>query len=234
MSNAYIDRRRMALLLVLVVLTGISLFSGLPPALADERGFHHREFMDSRHQHNRYYPARGVFIDVLPRGHRVIVFGGDRFFFSGGIWYRASGPRFVIVAPPVGVVIPVLPPDYTMVRVGGVPYYYANEVYYLQTPDGYAVVNPPAGAIVTTPAPAPPPPSSSPPGEKAFIYPRQGQSEKQQATDRYECHRWAAGQTGYDPTQPPPSLPEAQLGQKRGDYQRAQAACLEGRGYTVK
>ena len=67
-----------------------------------------------------------------------------------------------------------------------------------------------------------------------FIYPRQGRSEKQQADDRYACHRWAVDQTHYDPTQPPGSVPETQAGQKRAEYDRAMRACLDGRGYTVK
>lgn len=37
------------------------------------------------------------------------------------------------------------------------------------------------------------------------IYPAKGQSAKQQDQDRYECHSWARGQSGYDPTQPTPS-----------------------------
>jgi hypothetical protein len=35
------------------------------------------------------------------------------------------------------------------------------------------------------------------------IYPAKGQSAKQQDQDRYECHTWARGQSGYDPTQAP-------------------------------
>ncbi|MDQ5986300.1 MAG: hypothetical protein CSYNP_02021 [Syntrophus sp. SKADARSKE-3] len=201
--------------------------------MADDRGHHNHEVMDSRYHHNHYYPARGVYINVLPSNHRVVVYGRDRYYFSGGVWYRPYGSRFVIVAPPVGVVVPILPTYYTMVRFNGVPYYYANDVYYLQTPDGYAVVTPPPGEAVMAPAPAP---VSSPPpfAEKTFIYPRQGQSEKQQATDRYECYRWATGQTGFDPTQPPAGQLGAELSRKRTDYRRAETACLEGRGYTVK
>jgi hypothetical protein len=58
------------------------------------------------------------------------------------------------------------------------------------------------------------------------IYPKNGQSEEQQGKDAFECHRWAVGQTGFDPTQGAPG--------NRSAYLRAQAACLEGRGYTVK
>ena len=71
-------------------------------------------------------------------------------------------------------------------------------------------------------------------GEKLFVYPRKGQSEEQQAKDRYECHRWAVGQIGWDPTQSKGVVPEAQMNQKRADYKRAMGACLDAHDYTVK
>jgi hypothetical protein len=182
-----------------------------------------REFHDSRYQHDRSYPVRGGHIVALPRDHRVVVHNGSRFYFSGGAWYGSLGSRFVVVAPPIGLFIPFLPPFYTTIWVGGAPYYYANEVYYGHRGNGYVVVEPPKEEVSQAP----------PPAEQMFIYPRQGQSEAQQATDRYECHRWAVEQTGFDPTQPA-SLSDAQRGEKRADYQRAMAACLDGRGYTVK
>jgi hypothetical protein len=75
-------------------------------------------------------------------------------------------------------------------------------------------------------------PSSS---KRIFVYPRQGQSEEQQAKDRYECHSWAVGQTGYDPTQPSiGDMPEARRNQMLSDFNRAQGACFDGRGYTMK
>ncbi len=86
-----------------------------------------------------------------------------------------------------------------------------------------------------TPAPVPPPSSLTVPEERVFIYPRQGQSEALQARDRYECHLWAVDRTGCDPTQPSTgSMPKDRLAQVRADYFRAQAACLEGRGYTMR
>lgn len=33
-----------------------------------------------------------------------------------------------------------------------------------------------------------------------FIYPKNNQTKEQQDRDRYECHRWAVNQTGFDPS----------------------------------
>ncbi len=172
-----------------------------------------------------HYPSYGGYISVLPRYHHSFYYGGIRYYYAGGVWYRPWGPRFIVVAPPLGFVIPFLPPSYGTVWVGGVPYYYANETYYMQTQNGYMVVNPPQGSA------APDAAAAAPQGtDQVYIYPRQGQGEKQQADDRYACHRWAADQTRYDPTKlsGPPDP------QKHSEYQRAMGACLEGRGYTVK
>ena len=84
--------------------------------------------------------------------------------------------------------------------------------------------------VYVNPAPAVLPSSA----ERIFIYPRKGQSEELQAKDRYECHRWAVSQIGYDPTQPTSGMPETQLNQMRADYNRAMGACLDGRGYTMR
>lgn len=63
---------------------------------------------------------------------------------------------------------------------------------------------------------------------KLYIYPAAGQSETQMADDRYQCHLWAADQSGHDPTLGTGSRSEAQ------DYTRAFTACMEGRNYVVK
>ncbi len=47
---------------------------------------------------------------------------------------------------------------------------------------------------------------------KLFAYPAQGQSEQLQAQDRYECHSWAARESGFDPVvaaSSPPVTPVA-------------------------
>jgi len=61
-----------------------------------------------------------------------------------------------------------------------------------------------------------------------FVYPRNGQSEKQTADDKFECHKWSVAQTGFDPTR------SVNLQGTVMDYRRAIDACLDARGYTVK
>jgi outer membrane lipoprotein SlyB len=80
---------------------------------------------------------------------------------------------------------------------------------------------------------APPPPMTAPPpvaiaSDELFVYPKGGQSAEQTATDRRECASWATKQTGFEPTKDAPNDP------RRGDYNRASAACLESHGYTVR
>ena len=134
-------------------------------------------------------------------------------------------------------------PWWPWAAVGGAavlaPYYYwpyYDSAYYW--PYYYPPYYEPSPVVIQERPPvyAQPAPSATPSlAERIFVYPRQGQSEELQAKDRYECHSWAVSQTSYDPTQPPPGdMPEAQRQQMRADYRRAEDACLDGRGYTVK
>jgi hypothetical protein len=185
----------------------------------------HSRGWDTRYNHNRYYPARGHYVRELPHGYHTSYYHHDPYYFWGGVWYRPYGGYFTVVAPPFGLVVPVLPPFYTTLWVGGIPYYYANDTYYTYYPGGgYVVTDPPKNKITETP----------PEADWLYSYPSRGQSEQQQADDRYACHRWAVDQTGFDPTLPLGGVPESQATQKRNDYQRALGACLEGRGYNVK
>jgi hypothetical protein len=224
------------------LVSSLWLFGFTQTIRAEERDSRHREyreFRDLRYNHDHYYPARGQFIEVLPRGHRVVFFGKTKYYFFEGVWYRPAGRRFLIAAPPIGLVVPFLPPYYTTIQVGSLPYYYANEVYYTPSQGGYVVVTAPQGEGYPSPPQAGPPPSgplpsAQMPPSQIFIYPRQGQSPQKQATDRLECHNWAVSQTGYDPSKPQIGLPETQMIQKQADFKRAQGACLDGRGYTVR
>jgi hypothetical protein len=193
------------------------------PVTRDRRGY----VLDQRYRHDRYYPARGTRFRTLPREHREIRYLGTRYFFHGGVWYRHVGTRYIVIQPPIGLYISVLPPYYTTIWFGGIPYYYAAGVYYTWLPDRhvYVVASPPSDESI-----------SEPPGdsEQLFVYPKQGQSEQQQATDRYECYEWSKSQTGFDPTVQGGDVPAGEHDSKRADYNRAMKACLEARGYSVQ
>ena len=198
------------------------------------------QVLDSRYNHGRYYPPAGTASAALPEGYRPYFHGGNRYYFSGGVWYAPRGPGFVVIAPPVGLIVGVLPPYYSTVWFGGVPYYYADNVYYTWQPDqnGYAVANPPSDPDAPPDAPAPPPDQPPPPSESAqgdlIIYPKNGQTTEQQSADQFECNNWAKGQTGFDPTQPEGGSGAAgNPDVARGNYDRAISACLQGRGYQV-
>jgi hypothetical protein len=125
----------------------------------------------------------------------------------------------------LGLYFASLPLYYDTYYWGGVPYYYADNTYYIYDPNAkqYETVAPPQGIQDQAQAAG----GGGAPAD-IIAYPKNGQSADQQSKDKFECHEWAAGQTGFDPTQG-----SAAPGNKRNDYMRAQAACLEGRGYSV-
>jgi hypothetical protein len=122
--------------------------------------------------------------------------------------------------------LPVLPVYYATYWYGGVPYYYANDVYYTYNPsyDGYVATDPPpvsdggdAAANGAAPAVAP---ADAAAAASVFMYPKNGQSAEQQATDKAECQQWAAQEAG-------------SVAQNPSEYRQAMKACAEGRGYSA-
>jgi hypothetical protein len=99
--------------------------------------------------------------------------------------------------------------------------------------------------------------------DQMTVYPAQGQSPQQQAMDKAACQEFAKSQTGFDPQQalsqagtastqaPPPAVrarkrakeeqaelaqqnqQKAQMEQKLQAYNKAEAVCLKGKGYSV-
>jgi hypothetical protein len=64
---------------------------------------------------------------------------------------------------------------------------------------------------------------SGPVWAEVIAYPKKGQSQEQFEKDQYDCHKWAVGQTGVDPTKPqqaaaapPPQQGGAVKGAARG------------------
>jgi hypothetical protein len=184
--------------------------------------------------HHAYGPAYSAHYYGGPRGYGA--YYGPRYYGHYGPHYYYGhygyyGPHYYgypyyyypgwYGAVAIGTFVATLPLYYDSFWWGGVRYYSYGDTYYRWNSDvnQYEVVSPPVEAAPTT--------AST--GTELFAYPKQGQNEAQQKNDRYECHRWAADQAGYDPTQA--SGPDAA---KRADYMRAEAACLTGRGYSVK
>ncbi|WP_201768384.1 hypothetical protein [Stutzerimonas azotifigens] len=104
--------------------------------------------------------------------------------------------------------------------IGSMLYFVAAGTYYLwnSNQQRYEVVSPPpavqGNAVVSY---------------EVIAYPAQGQSVEQQGRDRYECHSWAVGQSGFDP-----ATATRPVGAEMTDrYRRALSACLTGRGYSV-
>jgi hypothetical protein len=170
-------------------------------------------------------------------------------YWRGGFWpaayYGWSYPLF----------LGFLPALYATYWWDGIPYYYVNNVYYNYdaADNGYVAVDPPpvsnggysddvnaaaaAGPQAGNSGDNAPPngaaagPAGGGVGAGLIIYPRNGQSDQQQATDKFQCHDWAKGQTGFDPTSQASSGASVNA---RSSYARAMSACLDARGYTVR
>ncbi|MDQ2640994.1 MAG: hypothetical protein M3Y79_10515 [Pseudomonadota bacterium] len=164
-------------------------------------------------------------IHQLPAGYRDYSWNGSRYYYYDGFWYRPQGTSFITVGIPFGLFVTTLPGAYTSFWYGSTRYFYSDYHYYTYEPArrGYVVVRSPYGDDYDYAAG-----DATEPAEDLYIYPARGQSEQQQADDRYECHRWAVSETDYDP------IDDEYDADLREDYLRAITACLTGRGYTVR
>jgi hypothetical protein len=171
-----------------------------------------------------YRPPPQRYVPSLPPGYARHYWNGSPYYYSSGYWYRPWGSSYAVVSAPYGLFMPYLPGAYSTFWYGGSRYFMADSTYYLydNTRRGYVVTQSPyredsqqgfAGSATD---------------EQLYVYPARGQSGQQTADDRYECHRWAVDQTGYDPVD---SNYDAD---RREEYLRALTACLTGRGYTVR
>jgi hypothetical protein len=173
-------------------------------------------------------------------GGRLGGYGGRYGGLRGGYGYYGGGGWGLLG---YGLFFGALPLYYSTLWWNNVPYYYADANYYSW--------NAAAGEYETI-RPPPEVESQVAPQEAApadlFVYPKSNQNADLQARDRYECHRWATDQSGFDPTQPGgvPAAAGPEGGPATGpsaaatapttweNYMRAQTACLEARGYSVK
>jgi hypothetical protein len=176
-------------------------------------------------QRPQTYPPIGREVRTLPEGHREIRVNRNNYRYYSGVFYRLARPDvYAVVSAPLGARVRSLPGGYVSFLIGPRRYFYVNYTYYLwdEPRREYIVVEEPEGAAAALVS------ASESGAGQLFVYPSEGQSEERRDRDRYECYQWAAEQTGYDPAA---ENPQAELA---SDYRRAQSACLEGRGYTVR
>lgn len=182
-----------------------------------------QRWFDGAHGHNHYYPRPGWAVRAPPPRASITFWGGVGYRYYDGIWYTGGPQGYVVVRPPIGIVVTDRPALATVLAIGGLSYLYANGIYYREQPGvGYEVVPPPVDGDNT----------GMP--NKTYVYPKLAQSAEQQATDEYECHKWAVTQSGFDPSGAATGQSPGPTPARRSDYERARGACLEGRGYTVR
>ena len=168
-------------------------------------------------------PPIGLIVPQLPALATSLDSRGKTYFYANDVFYR---PR-----PDLGGYVVANDPEDSAPERSQPP-----------------VGAPPAGTQAST-AVATPQPNATPPMAPAValsrvsspmmnptgiaIHPRNGQSADQQALDRYGCYRFAVARTGFDPLASNRAATSSDVVRRTSDYSREQAACLEGRGYTL-
>jgi hypothetical protein len=146
--------------------------------------------------------------------------------FRGGGWHGGYGWRGYGGAGWLGygLLFSALPLAYATYYWDGVPYYYADDNYYLwdSSANEYQTVAPPDGLVNEVTAAAPADSAQT----DLYAYPKNGQSDAQQAKDRTDCQQWAGTQPNTDPAGTDAA--------KHSNYLQAEAACLTGKGYSVQ
>ena len=199
---------------------------GTQSALAYGGGGHHAGFSHGgggfAHSGGGFTHSGGAYSHGGSAYHGGYVgYRGGRHYYGGG----GFSPFWGVLG--LGLFVATLPYYYSTYYWNGDPYYYADGYYYRYDDSvrQYERVTLPAAATTTT--------DTAPPSAELFAYPKNGQSEAQQAQDKAECRDWAGRQQS-SATAPSGAQPGAPQPLSQVDALRAQTACLEGRGYTVR
>ncbi|NKB37132.1 MAG: hypothetical protein GKR93_08145 [Gammaproteobacteria bacterium] len=173
--------------------------------------------------YRHYYPI-GHRLNRLPSGYLTLSFSGSNVYYHSGAYYRRNGRQFIVSRPPLGVGISILPAGYRSHRYRNFDYYSANGVFYRWNDFSrhYVVIDNPRFDEYQE--------EQKVNVSEQFAYPTQGQSATQTSKNRYECYLWAVDQTGVEPAHVNQSNQAGSI----ENYQRANGACLEARGYSVK
>jgi len=69
---------------------------------------------------------------------------------------------------------------------------------------------------------------------RPYIYPSKGQTQEQQDRDKYECNQWAVSQSGFDPSNPSPSLTSGEQPQRGAGGGAARGAAVGAVGGAIE
>jgi len=186
-------------------------------------------------------PPIGIIVPTLPTFSTVLAQGGETYLYANETYYR---PRpdlggYEVVNEPAERPSQAGPDALVGGQLSGAtPALGAPSK--LVTPSAMRV-SATTPAPVTAPVPvtvpagsASAPPSAPPKVSTVFLYPQNGQTPDQQARDRYECYLFAVEQSGFDPTRSGGAASSAAGNEPQSDYERAQGACFEARGYVSR
>jgi len=150
--------------------------------------------------------------------------------WHGGYGYRGGYGYGGWGWPGYGLFLSTLPLYYSTLWWDGVPYYHADDNYYQWNASvgQYESVAPPPEVM-----------NQAANVSDLFAYPMKQQSAEQQRQDKRECRDWAATQSGLQAqTSDLDATTIATVGYesatKRQAYLRAETACFEARGYSVR
>jgi hypothetical protein len=87
---------------------------------------------------------------MIPRTFISIRFGGNPYYYNGGMFYAYYSGFYQPIFPPFGIRIQVLPFGYTQFVVGTDPFFYYRGIYYRRFDNYYQVVDAPMGATVSS------------------------------------------------------------------------------------
>jgi hypothetical protein len=191
---------------------------------ARENRYSYRHYDYGGHGASRYNYNFGHRKSFLPAGFLALTFAGLNYYYNSGLFYQRVGHEYAVIRPPLGVGISILPAGYRTIYRDRNRFYTANGIFYSwdENRRNYIVVNNPDTLALST--------SASKNISEQYVYPVLGQNDMQTSKDRYECYLWATDQTGVEPAQ----IANQQNLNDLENYQRANGACLEARGYSVK
>ncbi|KPM33174.1 Hypothetical protein I595_76 [Croceitalea dokdonensis DOKDO 023] len=88
----------------------------------------------------RVYPKQGTVVAKIHKPVRL-VHHNINYHLANGIWYRARGRNYVVVAPPLGLQLRRLPKGNKLVVRNGRKLYRYKGVWYKKTGRHYTIVN---------------------------------------------------------------------------------------------